>query len=39
MRAIISSVLSVFDFVFYLQTFGIILTICMRAIINHVLSV
>ena len=36
MRVIISLVLSVFDFVFYLQTFGIILTIGMRAMINRV---
>ena len=36
MSVIISLVLSVFDFVFYLQTFGIILTIGMRAMINRV---
>ena len=39
MGAIISHVLSVFYSVFYLQTFGIILFIGMRAIISHVLSV
>ena len=31
--------LSVFDCVFYLSTFGIILSIGMRLIISHVLSV